>query len=75
MAGEGEYQTERYVDPYIFDVIQRIEDPENIQTILDSFLRKIVDSIISVGELDLESPVATPHLRITRITDTIGTTN
>ena len=63
------------MDPYIFDVIQRIEDPENIQTILDGLLRKIVDSIISVGDLDLESLVATPHLRITRVTDAIGTTN
>jgi len=48
MAG-GEYHTERFAGPYIFNVIQRIKDPEDIQTILDSLPRKIVDGVITVG--------------------------
>ena len=63
------------MDPYIFDVVQRIKDPKDIQTILDSLLRKVVDGIVPAGDLDLESPGVTQYSRITRVTDTIGTTN
>ena len=75
MAG-GEYHTERCVSPYIFNVVQRIEDPEDIQTILNSLPRKIVDSVITVGYLDLDRSVATtPYSRVTRVTNTVGTAN
>jgi hypothetical protein len=63
------------MNPYIFNVVQRIEDPEDIQTILDSLLRKIVDSVITVGYLDSERPAATPYSRVARVADTIGTAN
>jgi len=60
---------------YIFNVIQRVEDPENIQTVLNSLLRKIVDSIVTVGQLDLESSATTFYLRVTGVTNAIGTAN
>ena len=39
--------------PYVFDVVQRIEDPEDIQTVLNSLFREIVDGVITVSCLDL----------------------
>jgi len=74
MAG-GEYHTERFVGPYIFNVVQRIKDPEDIQTILDSLLRKIVDGVIAVRYLDSEHSMTTLYSRVTRVTDAIGTAN
>jgi hypothetical protein len=50
---EREYHTEKDIDPYVFNVVQRIEDPEDIQTVLDSLLREIVDGVITVESLDL----------------------
>ena len=74
MAG-GEYHTERCVSPYVFDIVQRIEDPEDIQSILNSLPRKIVDGVVAVGYLDSERSATTPYSRVTRVTDTVGTTN
>ena len=35
------------MDPYVFNVVQGIEDPEDIQTVLNGLLREIVDGIIT----------------------------
>ena len=74
MAGR-EYHTERDEGPYVFNVVQRIEDSEDIQTILDGLLREIVDSVITLGCLDSENAVEIPYSRIAGIADTIGTAN
>jgi hypothetical protein len=57
---------------HIFNVVQRIEDPEYIQTVLNCLLGEIVDSVIAARYLDLGSSDGTPHSRVAGVADTVG---
>ena len=66
---------ERDAVAYVFNVVQRIEDPEDIQTVLDSLFREIVDGVITVEYLDLREATRASYARVTCIANAIGTAN
>ena len=62
----------RGVVPHIFNVVQRIEDPKDIQTVFDRLLGEIIDSVITTGHLDLGRSDGTPHSRVASVADAVG---